>query len=259
MPFSFINIQKEDRLAYITLSRSEKKNALNDVLVNELRHAFEEAGNDAGTKIIILKAAGDVFSAGADLDYLQRLQNFSFEENLADSTNLKELFVKITTLGKIVIAQVEGHAIAGGCGLASVCDFCFAVPESKFGYTEVKIGFIPALVMVFLLRKIGGTNARELMLTGKLITAQEAKQIGLINEVVEKEKISTHVKLFAQNLAKETSPQSVATIKEMINKVSSMEITDALNYAARMNANARASTDCKKGIGAFLKKETVRW
>jgi methylglutaconyl-CoA hydratase len=152
MNFSFIKTEKHDRLFYITLDRTEKKNALNTTLVTELTQALQIAEDHEEIKMVILKAAGDVFSAGADLEYLQKLQHFSYEDNLADSGLLKELLWKIYTLKKMVIAQVEGHAIAGGCGLAAVCDFCFAVPEAKFGYTEVKIGFIPALVMVFLLR-----------------------------------------------------------------------------------------------------------
>ncbi|MGB3073893.1 MAG: enoyl-CoA hydratase/isomerase family protein, partial [Chitinophagales bacterium] len=178
MNFLFVKTEKQDRLFYIILARPEKKNALNDTVVTELTHALQLATDDDEVKIIILKAEGDVFSAGADLEYLQRLQNFSYEENLADSTLLKTLLLKIYTHPKIVIAQVEGHAIAGGCGLAAVCDFCFSVPDAKFGYTEVKIGFIPALVMVFLLRKINGAKARELLFTGKLVTAAEALSYG---------------------------------------------------------------------------------
>jgi methylglutaconyl-CoA hydratase len=256
---NFVRIEKHQRLGSIILSRPEKKNSLNDLFVAELLEAFQQLEADASIKIIILKATGDVFSAGADLDYLQRLQKFSFKENLEDSNQLRDLFLRIQTLKKIVIAQVEGHAIAGGCGLATVCDFCFAVPDSKFGYTEVKIGFIPALVTVFLLRKITGTKAKELLLTGKLITASEAMQIGLINEVISKETISQHVKSFAENLCEETSSESVAATKELMNKVSSMELTPALTYAAEMNAKIRSSEDCKKGIAAFLNKEKIKW
>ncbi|MEO6167914.1 MAG: enoyl-CoA hydratase-related protein [Chitinophagales bacterium] len=259
MNLSFVKTEKEGRLFYIILSRPEKKNALNDLVVAELIAAFQLAEDDDAVKVVILKAEGDVFSAGADLDYLQRLQQFSFEENLADSSLLKELLLKIYSLRKIVIAQVEGHAIAGGCGLASVCDFCFSVPEAKFGYTEVRIGFIPALVMVFLLRKISGVKAKELLFTGKLISASEAASYGLINEVYSKEMISGHVKLFATKLCEEASSQSLAATKEMMNKVANMELHEALDYAAGMNAQTRSSDDCKKGVGAFLRKEKFNW
>ena len=256
---SLLRIEKQDRIGFISLSRAEKKNALNDELVKELTSAFSSLEVDENVKVMVLKAEGDVFSAGADLDYLQRLQNFSFEENLADSNSLKELFLKIYCNKKIVIAQIEGHAIAGGCGLATVCDFCFAIPEAKFGYTEVKIGFIPALVSVFLARKIRGADARELLLTGNLISASRAEEIGLINSVIEKNKINDWIKQFATDLCNETSSQSIAATKELLSKISAPELNDALGLAAHMNANARASEDCKKGIDSFLKKEKIKW
>lgn len=259
MNFHLVKTEKQDRILYIILARPEKKNALNDHMVKELTEALHMAEHDPAVKVVILKSEGDVFSAGADLDYLQRLQQFSYEENLADSSLLKGLLLKIYSLNKIVIAQVEGHAIAGGCGLASVCDFCFSVPEAKFGYTEVKIGFIPALVMVFLIRKISGTKARELLFTGKLIAAEEAAACGLINEVIPKEVIATTVLQFATNLCEGASGQSLASTKKMFTKVVSMELSEALEYAAQMNAQTRSSDDCKRGIGAFLNKEKFKW
>lgn len=256
---AFIRIEIENRIANITLCRSEKKNALNQALVAELNKAFTHLENDDDVKVIVLKAEGDVFSAGADLDYLQKLQNFSFEENLADSNSLRELFIGMHKNKKIIIAQVEGHAIAGGCGLVTVCDFCFAVPEAKFGYTEVKIGFIPALVSVFLARKISGTMARELLLTGKLISAEEALHINLINGVIPKNSIESHVNQFAQKLCEECSAQSLSATKELLSKIPSMELNDALNLAANMNATSRAGEDCKKGVTAFLEKKKFKW
>ena len=138
---SIVNYNVEDRVAYITLNRPEKRNALNANMVTALKEAFEEGKNDELAKVIVLKAEGDVFCAGADLAYLQQLQKNTYEENLADSHHLKSLFHQIYTHPKIVIAKIQGHAIAGGCGLASVCDFSLASPETKFGYTEVRIGF----------------------------------------------------------------------------------------------------------------------
>lgn len=185
-----VQYEVRDRIGFITLNRPEKRNALNEELVTKLGETFDKASADNDVKVIVLKANGDAFCSGADLGYLQNLQNFSFEENLVDSTRLKDLFLKIYRLNKIVIAQVEGHAIAGGCGLATVCDFIYSVPEAKFGYTEVKIGFIPAIVMVFLVRKIGDQRARQLLLSGGLITAGEALQLGLITSVPDKQSIS---------------------------------------------------------------------
>lgn len=248
-----------NQTAYLTLNRPEKRNALSPELVTELRLAFDKAEQDATVKLVVLKANGESFCAGADLGYLQKLQNFSFEENLADSQNLKELFLKIYTLKKVVIAQVQGHALAGGCGLATVCDFTFAVSEAKFGYTEVRIGFIPALVAVFLIRKIGEQNARQLLLTGELIKAETAHALGLITKVVPPEDLEACVNQFAQNLIKQNSAQSMQLTKRLINDVQNLTLEEALNHAAQQNAKARAIEDCKKGIAAFLNKQEIKW
>jgi methylglutaconyl-CoA hydratase len=255
----YLKYHVQDRIGFIVLNRPEKRNALNHDLVSELRNAFRQAEADDSVKVIVLKAEGEAFCAGADLGYLQSLQKFSHEENLADSNHLKELFLKIYTLPKVVIAQVQGHALAGGCGLAAVCDFSFAVPEAKFGYTEVKIGFIPAIVMVFLTRKLGEKKAKQLLLTGDLIKAEEAASIDLISKVVAKDQLETEVQAFAQRLIKNNSGQSMGLTKQMIARVQSLSLEDGLDYAAAMNAEARASADCKKGIAAFLNKEELNW
>jgi methylglutaconyl-CoA hydratase len=251
--------EAKDRIGYITLNRPDKRNALSHELVADLTQAFSHAENDPDVKVIVLQANGEAFCAGADLAYLQQLQKFSFEENLADSNHLKELFLKIYQLKKVVIAKVQGHALAGGCGLATVCDVVFAVPEAKFGYTEVKIGFIPAIVMVFLIRKIGEKQARHLLLSGELVQGNEAISFGLSNYLISKEKLNGSVFEFAQKLIKNNSSQSMGLTKQMIDQVQSMSLTDALAYAANMNAEARGSDDCKKGIDAFLNKREINW
>ncbi|MBK0402182.1 enoyl-CoA hydratase/isomerase family protein [Adhaeribacter sp. BT258] len=256
---SYIQYETQNRIAYITLNRPEKRNALNYEVVTELKAAFTRAETDEECKVVVLRANGAVFCAGADLEYLQQLQANTYEENLADSTHLMQLFLQIYKLKKVVIGQIHGHAIAGGCGLATVCDFSFTVPEAKFGYTEVKIGFIPAIVKVFLLRKLGEAKAKELLLTGDLINAPEAQKIGLINYVVSGEDLEKIVSKFAQKLIAENSEQSMALTKEMIASVQSMTLENGLNYAAEMNAHARATADCKKGIASFLTKEKLSW
>jgi methylglutaconyl-CoA hydratase len=255
----FVLYHCHNRIAYITLNRPDKRNALNFQVVAELKEAFKQAQSDENAKVIVLKAEGKVFCAGADLEYLQTLQKNTFEENLADSSHLKELFELIYTHPKIVIAQIHGHAIAGGAGLAAVCDFSFSVPEAQFGYTEVKIGFIPAIVMVFLLRKIGEGRAKELLLSGDLISAQKAKEYGLINYIVEAENLASEVEKFALHLCRNNSAQSLATTKQMIARVQEMPLSEALNFAAKQNATARESTDCKKGIASFLEKKSLDW
>jgi methylglutaconyl-CoA hydratase len=241
------------------MNRPEKRNALSYELIKDLKEAFALAERDDSVKIIVFKANGPVFCAGADLDHLQKLQGFSHEEILKDSEHLKELFLQIYTLKKVVIAQVQGHALAGGCGLATVCDLVYAASEAKFGYTEVKIGFVPAVVMVFLLRKIGEAKAKQLLLTGELISAKEALDFGLINGVLSHARLDEEVTKVAQKMIKGNSAQSMMVTKEMIGTIQSFPLDKALQYAAENNAKARASEDYKRGIAAFLSKQKFSW
>lgn len=256
---SLVEYQTINRVAYISLNRPDKRNALNPELVQALKNAFEQAHINNQAKVIVLKANGEVFSAGADLAHLQQLQTNSYEENVADSNALKELFYTIYMSPKLVIAQVEGHAIAGGCGLASICDLVFAIPEAKFGYTEVKIGFIPALVACFLIRKLGEARVKELLLSGELIDAQTAMAYGLINFIVDKSNMNTAVKNYAEKMVLTTSAQSIASTKELLNKAYNMNLEDSLHEAVLFNSDARSSEDCKRGIAAFLKKDKLTW
>lgn len=249
----------KDRVGYITLNRPEKRNALNFDFVNEIKSAFANAENDASCKVIVIRSNGEAFCAGADLGYLQQLQNNTHEENLADSKNLMELYRMIYLSKKVVISLVKGPALAGGCGLATVCDFCFATPTSTFGYTEAKIGFIPAIVMVFLVRKLGEQKAKQLLLTGDIIDAETAFDMDLINYLVDESLIDDEVQKFANKLCKYSSAQSLAYIKEMLSEVQHLNLDEGLNYAAEMNAKARTTEDCKKGIAAFLNKEKITW
>ena len=254
-----IEYSVRNRIAYITLNRPEKRNALSPELVSGLTKAFALASADQQIKVIVLNAKGEVFSAGADLAYLQALQNNSYEENVADSSALKNLFYDIYTAPKVVIAQVEGHAIAGGCGLASVCDIIYCVPEAKFGYTEVKIGFIPALVACFLVRKLGEARTKELLLTGNLIDAETALNYGLINFIYDKSSIQQKVKEHAETIAAETSSESISLTKRLLNIAQNLSLEDSLSEAVKLNAAARATDDCKRGIAAFLNKEKITW
>lgn len=243
----------------ITLNRPEKRNALSPEMVASLQAVFEQAENDPAAKVVVLKANGEAFCAGADLAYLQQLQNFSYEENLADSEKLKNLFLKIYTLNKVVIAQVQGHALAGGCGLATVCDFCFAVDEAKFGYTEVKIGFVPAIVMTFLVRKIGEARARQLLLGGSQLSAKEAYDMGMINCVSNPKLLAHDVQKFAEYLVRTNSTHAMMLTKRMLADMAGMSIYEAMTHAAEVNARARETDDCKRGIAAFLNKEKISW
>jgi len=255
----FILIEIQNRIASISLNRPEKHNALNPQLISELSSAIKMAESNPEVKVIILKSSSTTFCAGADISYLKELQSNTYQQNLEDSQSLKLLFATLYNVEKPLIAQVEGNAIAGGCGLVSVCDIVFAVPEALFGYTEVKIGFVPAIVATFLLRKIGEGRSREMLLNGDLITASTAHQYGLVNFVEEKDNIAEAVQSYAKKMVLNTSSQSIKATKALLSKIQCMEIGEGLNHASRINAQARLTEDFRKGIEAFLNKKHPEW
>lgn len=248
-----------ERIGIITLNRPEKRNALSPELITGLHRAFEELNANKEVKIIVLKSTGKAFCAGADLAYLQQLQDFSFEENLEDSRRLMDLFNLIYCLPKVVIAEIQGHALAGGCGLATVCDFAFSVPDALFGYTEVRIGFVPALVSVFLQEQIGAAKTQELLLSGEFISATKAAELGLITGVEPSEFLTKTVKEFAEKLITQNSAYSMGRTKTLLRQLNEVERDKSLQLAAETNAKARAHEDCKKGIAAFLSKTSPDW
>jgi methylglutaconyl-CoA hydratase len=256
---SCVSSRVQDRIGFITLNRPEKRNALSPELIAELDHAFSEFEHNPEVKVVILQAEGKAFCAGADLDYIQQMQHFSLEENLADSNRLKALFSKIYEFPKVVIAQVQGHALAGGCGLVTVCDFAFASPAALFGYTEVKIGFVPALVSVFLTEQIGQAKTAELLLSGDLISSAKACSLGLVTEVVDLEFLEKKTLEFAQKLVSENSAFSMQETKRLLRSMGHKSRHEALDLAAEANAHARGQEDCVKGIAAFLSKSKPNW
>ncbi len=256
---SLLLTQLKGRVATVILNRPEKRNALSAELVAELTQWMTSLNANQDVRVIVIRSADKPFCAGADLKYLAQLRDFSLEENEADSQALRRLFDLIYLSPKIVISQVEGPALAGGCGLATLADLCIATPEATFGYTEVKIGFIPALVMVYLREKMGGGVIRDLMLTGRVLTATEAHELGLVQRLVSAEQIESVVNQTAQDLCENTSQEAVASVKEMLRVIPSMSRDEALDYAAKQNAKARGSNDCRKGIDAFLQKLPLKW
>ena len=243
----------------LTLDRPEVRNALSGELVEQLTEALEAAGRDDAVRVVVLTGTGRAFSAGADLAALQGLQTASAEANLADSELLARLFETIYTLPKPVVAKVQGHAIAGGCGLAAVCDFSLVADDVKLGFTETRIGFVPALVAVFVVRKLGEAAARDLLLRGHLIDAAEAERIGLVTRAVPAGDLDVAVDALCRDLATETSASAVALTKRLLADVPSMGLAEGLSYAARLNAFARSTDDCKAGVAAFLGKTDPPW
>lgn len=260
MNFEQIKFSIENSIAWIKLNRPEKRNSLNDSLIIELTNAIIYSNKNSETKAVILTGEGNSFCSGADLEYLQKMSTFSLDQNKEDSKKLMKLYQLIYEIRKPTIAMVNGPALAGGCGLATVCDFIIASKENaKFGYPEVKIGFIPAIVMIFLIKRVGEGRARELILSGKVIDAIYAKEISLINEYIEHEKLIEFTTKFVKELLVNNSINAIGLCKEMISNFGNLDFKRSLEYAANMNAAARMTEDCKKGVKAFLNKEKPRW
>jgi methylglutaconyl-CoA hydratase len=236
----------------LTLDRPEKRNALSSDLVAALDAELVAAEQSDEVRVVVLAAAGPAFSAGADLEALRAMQSASAEENLADSERLAGLFDRLYRLRKPVIAKVAGPAVAGGCGLAAVCDIVIASEEARFGLTEVRLGFVPAIVSVILHRRVGDAALREMALRGHLMRADEAARIGLITRAVPHELLDVEVDAVAQEIASATSGTAVALTKRLLADLPGMGLAEGLSYAARLNAFARTTDDCKAGVSAFL-------
>jgi methylglutaconyl-CoA hydratase len=260
MQYTRIQYAADRRIARITLNRPEKRNALDDVMVQELTAAVAAAGRDPSVKALRLDANGPAFCAGADLEYLQKLSTFDHEENLADSRRLSQLFRTLYELRKPTVAVVDGPALAGGCGLAAVADFVVCSEErALFGCPEVRIGFIPAIVAIVLVKRLGEGRARELVVRGHTVNARDALAIGLATTVVPSAELEPTARQLLDELLTQNSAQAMGLCKELMSRLQGMNPADALDYAANMNAAARMTPDCKQGVGAFLGKRKVEW
>jgi len=247
----------EEGILTITLNRPERRNALTPEMQEELIAAFDAAKKSA-VKVVILTGADTAFCSGLDLTVLESMFAQTAEERKADAQRTAQLFHTLYTLPMPTIAAVNGHAIAGGTGLATLCDFTFAVPGANFGYTEVKIGFIPALVSVFLGFQLGEKQARSLLLTGQLFDAQRAHDLGLVNEIVEGEKLLDRVHRFAQELL-QNSPSAMQKTKELLIAQTASELDARIERAVAASLQARHHPDFQEGVMAFLNKRKPRW
>jgi methylglutaconyl-CoA hydratase len=260
MPVQHVLYSAEHRIARITLNRPEQRNALDDEMVKDLMGAVQHAARDSSAKVVVLAANGPDFCAGSADQYLQRVSTFDLESNRADSFLLGSLFRSLYELRKPVVALVNGPALAGGCGLATVCDFVIASEENaRFGYTEVHMGCIPALVMGFLVKRVGEGRAKELVLRGNIIDAREAHAAGLVTVVVPAEQIESAAMSLAEELLSANSATAMAMAKEMLAKLNGMSLLEAMDFAVNMNAAARMTPDCKQGLTAFLSGQKLQW
>src|SRR6202167_4663530 len=257
MTYKTIQLPYESGIATITLSRPEKRNAISFELIDDLLRALQEV-ETSDAIVLILTGAGKAFSSGMDLDNLKSLLGRSPEQNLKDSETMVRLFRALYEFPKVTIAAVNGAAIAGGTGLALLCDFTLAVPEAKFGYTEVRIGFVPAIVSTFLLRQVGEKQARDLLLTGRIIGAEEASKMGLVNEIVAPDKLLARARELAA-LLMENSPASLRATKKLLSDHGRAELDSQIDAAVKENAAIRTTADFREGITSFLEKRKPGW
>lgn len=257
MQFKTIQYAESEGIATITLNRPEKRNAISYELIDDLLAALKTAERSEA-QVLILAAAGKAFCAGMDLDNLKQLMGRSDEQNFKDSETIAQLFRSLYDFPRPTIAAVNGAAIAGGTGLVTVCDFALAVPEATFGYTEVRIGFIPAVVSSFLMASIGEKRTRDLLLTGRIFSAQEAQQLGLINEIVAPDELMKKARELAARLM-ENSPASVRATKRLLAGYTREKLDRQIAEAVRENAAIRQTADFKEGVTAFLEKRKPAW
>lgn len=257
MPYSTLTLTHEGPIALVTFNRPDKRNAISYELIDELLRALAEV-EQSDAQILILTGAGKAFCSGMDLDNLKQITARTPADNLKDSQTMGLLFRSIYEFPMPTIAAVNGPAIAGGCGIATLCDFTLASTEAKFGYSEVRIGFLPAIVSTFLIRQIGEKHARDLLLTGRIISADAAFGIGLVNEVIQADSLMTRARQLAAELM-ENSPASLAATKQLLTGFSFDELNKNIKAAVDANARIRATSDFHEGVSSFLEKRKPNW
>jgi len=257
LSYGTILVADEGWVRTITLNRPERRNAMTPEMQMELIAALEEAGASE-CRVVVLAGAGEAFCSGLDLAVLQKAKDKSAAEHREDATRIARLFRTLYELPKPTIAAVQGAAVAGGTGLATICDFTLAVPAAKFGYTEARIGFVPALVSAYLVLQIGEKRARDLLLTGRLFDAAEGFRLGLVTEVVEAEDLGARVRGLAEVLSA-NSPESVRATKKLLAAQSKTWLDEAVELGMEANAAARETVDFYEGVTAFLEKRKPVW
>jgi methylglutaconyl-CoA hydratase len=263
--YSTLRMQNDSGLTTILLNRAEKRNALTPQLIEELTQALESCAANSHCHVIALTGAGSAFCAGLDLEHLramvpdpQQSPHAGNERYRAEAEAIANLYRVLYSLPKPTIAAVNGPAVAGGMGLATLCDFTLAVPEAKFGYTEVRIGFIPAIVSAFLRRQIGDKGARDLLLTGRILSAEEAHALGLVTRIVPEPELMQEVRSLAARLMR-NSPAAMEATKRLLGRFDDRFLPDDLEAAIRANLEARFHDDFREGVTAFLEKRDPRW
>ena len=255
--FRYIQVESARGVQTITLNRPEKRNALSPELIDELTQVLDETSQcDCG--VVILTGSGSAFCAGLDMEHLETMTAHTVEQHRRDSENMARVLRTLYEFPKPVIAAVNGPAIAGGMGLATLCDFTYAVPDARFGYTEVRVGFIPAIVASFLTRQVGEKRTRELLLSGRIIKADEACRLGLVTRIVQQDDLMAEANALAQSLLL-NSPQAMRAVKELLTAHAASQIDEEIEDAIAANSHQRSSEDFREGVRAFLEHRRPDW
>jgi len=258
MSYQFLTVERRGAVEYVTLNRPDVRNAFNEHVIADLTAWAHAAHHDASLRVVVLAGAGKVFSAGADAAWMARMATYTHTENLADATAGANMFLAINTVPAIVIGRIHGAALGGGSGLAAVCDIVVAEESAVFGFTETKLGILPAMISPYVLQKIGASAARELFLTGRRFDAAKAKAIGLVHEVVAPAALDAAVEQYVGE-ALSASPTAVARAKGLIPRVLGHSPADVMGITAEAIASQRVSPEGQEGLSAFLQKRTPSW
>src|ERR1700724_3362226 len=256
--YSTLLLECRDAIATITLNRPDKRNAVTSTMIADLQSALDAIEKNHSTRVVILTGAGKAFCVAMDLEMLATIAKQSPAENQEDSRRIAKMLRRLWSFPRPMIAAVNGPAFAGGCGIATLCDFTLAAPDAKFGYTEVKIGFLPAIVSVFLTRQIGDKRSRDLLLTGRIIEAAEAKEFGMVSEIVLGEHLLDRANELANDLIA-ASPSSLTRAKHLLTPAAPAALDHDLERAILENARIRCTPDFKEGVASFLEKRKPVW
>jgi methylglutaconyl-CoA hydratase len=258
MPFQFLETRREGPVEYLTLNRPDVRNAFNETVIQELTAWAEAMADDETVRVAVLAGAGPAFCAGADLTWMTRMAAYTQAENVRDATAAAKMYSLIDRLPIALIGRIHGAALGGGAGLAAICDIVVAEDRTSFGFTEVKLGILPAIVSPYVLAKIGASAARELFLTGMRFDAARAKEIGLVHAVVPADQLDQRVASYVREILS-AAPEAIATAKELLKKVAERPVQDTIGLTADTIAARRASLEGQEGMRAFLEKRKASW
>lgn len=258
MSYQFLSIDRRGPVEYVTLNRPDVRNAFNEHVIAELKGWAARAQHDGTLRVVVFAGAGKVFSAGADAAWMAKMAGYSHDDNVRDARAAAEMFLAINTVPAIVIGRIHGAALGGGAGLAAVCDIVVAEEGAIFGFTETKLGILPAMISPYVLQKIGASAARDLFLTGRRFDAKTAREIGLVHEIAPAAGLDAAVERFVSE-ALSASPTAVARAKGLIQSVLGKEPAEVTGITAEAIAAQRVSPEGQEGLKAFLEKRTPAW